>query len=184
MALIREILPGRPRLNMVVENLLDMNRLESGMLRLDLQDHHIRDLIASVLASLETELTGHVIEVDIQEGLPMIRIDFSLMEQALLNLVYNAANHTQPGSRISVGARISGNELILSVSDDGPGLDEGEIPFIFEKFRRGISSPAGGTGLGLSICRGIVEAHHGTINASNRTGGHGAEFIIGLPLKC
>jgi len=110
----------------------------------------------------------------------MINMDFVLMEQALINLVYNAVNHTPPETVINISAELSENSFKIAVRDNGPGLREDEIPFLFDKFHRGALSSPGGTGLGLSICKGIVEAHRGTVTAENVPDG-GAKFTITLP---
>ncbi len=180
-ALVVEIYRAGERLNRLVGNLLDINRLESGMMKLNLQKHEPADLVSVVMRSLEGELTEHKVLVDIPDGLPMINIDFVLMEQAVINLVYNAVNHTPAGTVIKIGAGFSDNRFNISVKDNGPGLNPEEIPFLFDKFRRGIAASAGGTGLGLSICKGIVEAHNGEITAGNNPEG-GAVFTITLPV--
>lgn len=179
-ALVNEILRASERLNRLVDNLLDISRLESGMMKLNLQKYDPGDLVSVVLRTLERELSDYKVLVDIPDNLPMIKIDFVLMEQALVNLVYNAVNHTPAGTVIGISTELSENSFQITVKDNGPGLVPEEIPFIFDKFHRGASSPAGGTGLGLSICRGIVEAHNGSVTAENNTDG-GAKFIITLP---
>lgn len=176
-----EIRRASERLNRLVENLLDMSRLESGMLKLNIQLNDVADLASVVLRRLEGELAGHAVHIDVPEDLPLVPIDFSLMEQVLTNLVYNAVNHTPAGTDIAISASRNDGNLVLAVRDSGPGLDPAEIPFIFDKFRRGPKTPPGGTGIGLSICKGIVEAHGGSIIAGNRREG-GAEFIVTLPL--
>jgi len=179
-ALINEIYRASGRLNRLVDNLLDMSRLESGMLKLNIQKHDPGDLVSAAIRTLETELSEHKVFIDIPDGLDMINIDFVLMEQALINLVYNAVNHTPPGTAITISAGRFGDKFLITVKDDGPGLAEDEIPFLFDKFHRGGTSFSGGTGLGLSICKGIVEAHNGTVSAGNNSG-KGAKFTVTLP---
>jgi two-component system, OmpR family, sensor histidine kinase KdpD len=176
-----EINRASERLNRLVENLLDMSRLESGMLKLNVQLHDMGDLASVVTRRLENELAGRPVHVSMPEDLPLVPVDFSLMEQVLTNLVHNATYHTPSGSSIDITAAAGDGTVEIAVRDCGPGLDPAEIPFIFDKFRRGSRVAPGGTGLGLSICRGIVEAHGGSIRAGNRPGG-GAEFIVTLPL--
>ena len=180
-ALVLEIYRAGERLNRLVGNLLDISRLESGMMKLNLQKHDTGDLVNVVLRSLENELAEYKVLIDIPDGLPMIIIDFVLMEQALVNLVYNAVNHTPQGTVINISAELSAGGFQIVVKDNGPGLIPEEIPFLFDKFHRGASSSAGGTGLGLSICKGIVEAHNGKISAANNPEG-GARFTISLPV--
>lgn len=179
-ALISEIYRASGRLNRLVDNLLDMSRLESGMMKLNLQKHDLADLISVVIRTLEEELAGYKVFIDIHDNIPIINIDFVLLEQALINLVYNAINHTPPGTCITVSAGLSGDNVFIIVKDNGPGLIYEEIPYLFDKFKRGSSSFSGGAGLGLSICRGIVEAHGGTVEADNNIDG-GAKFTITLP---
>ncbi len=181
-ALSEEIRKASERLNRLVENLLDMSRLESGMMKLNRQLHDMGDLISVVTRRLENDLAGHPVRINVPEELPLVPIDFSLMEQVLSNLVYNAASHTPAGTDVHIVASAAGQSMTIVVRDTGSGLDPLEIPFIFEKFRRGSKVLPGGTGLGLSICKGIVEAHGGTIHAGNNPGG-GAEFTITLPLS-
>jgi len=179
--LIGEIYRASGRLNRLVDNLLDMSRLESGMMKLNLQKHDPGDLISAVFRNLEGDFSDHKVFIDIPDCLPMINIDFVLMEQALINLVYNAINHTPDGTVVTISAYFSEANFHLSVKDNGPGLVNEEIPFLFDKFHRGASSSPGGTGLGLSICKGIVEAHKGGVTARNNSDG-GAEFLISLPV--
>lgn len=179
-ALAGEIKMASDRLNRLVDNLLDMSRLESGMLRLNRQMYDAGDLISVTLRRLEEELASHTVHVEISDDMPMLHIDFALMEQVLSNLMFNAATHTPAGTVISVSASADNDAALITVSDNGPGLNDEEIPIIFEKFRRGSRASTGGTGLGLSICRGIVEAHGGTITAGNNPDG-GARFTIRLP---
>ena len=178
--LLGEIQEANARLNRVVGNLLGLSRIEAGQLRVKCDWHDARDLIRTVLAGLARELGCHPVRVSVGTEALLARMDFHLMEQALGNLMHNAAVHTPSGTPIEVGASLEPGWLNLTVSDGGPGIEEGLVPHLFEKFRRGVSAPPGGSGLGLAIARGFVEAHGGAITAGNRQGG-GAEFIIRLP---
>jgi two-component system sensor histidine kinase KdpD len=181
-SLIREINRAGLKLNRLVDNLLDMSRLESGMLKLNLNKHDINDLVSVVIRELEPDLQNYKVIIDIADEIPMINIDFVLMEQVLINLVYNALNYTEAGTEIKIESHMQKDHLIISVSDNGPGIIPEDIPGLFDKFKRGVTSKPGGTGLGLSICRGIIESHKGTITARNRPAG-GAEFLISLPAE-
>ncbi|HPS58319.1 MAG TPA: sensor histidine kinase KdpD [Spirochaetota bacterium] len=181
-SLVMEINRAGVKLNRLVDNLLDMSRLESGMLKLNLGRHDISDLASAAMRELAPDLINHKVIIDIADDLPMIHMDFVLMEQVLINLVYNAVNYTAPGTEIIIKSNLHQDHIIISVSDNGPGLDPADIPGLFDKFKRGVSTKPGGTGLGLSICRGIVEAHNGTITARNSPGS-GADFIVTLPLN-
>jgi two-component system sensor histidine kinase KdpD len=107
-------------------------------------------------------------------------VDPVLFEQVLVNLVENAINHTPAGTPIEIGARLLPDGVAIEVADRGPGIPAGEEEVIFEKFRRGPGAGSRGVGLGLAVCRGIVEAHRGTITAARREGG-GAVFTVFLP---
>ncbi len=180
-ALAGEIQVAAERLNRLVENLLDMSRLESGMLRLRREWCDPADLVAVTAKRVRPLLAQHDFLVDVAAGLPLVELDFVLVEQALVNLLHNAAVYTPPGTRVRLHAYREGEQLVLAVADRGPGLNASGLERIFDKFFRGQGVAAGGTGLGLSIARGIVEAHGGTLTAENRSGG-GARFLMRLPL--
>jgi two-component system sensor histidine kinase KdpD len=124
-------------------------------------------------------------------------MDFALIEQVLVNLLDNASSYTPPGAPIRISSSLEGKFLLICITDAGPGLPEEDLERIFDKFYRVPGSATGGTGLGLSICRGLVEAHGGTLKAENvpgpeahpeagalwaRLGARGARFIISLPV--
>jgi two-component system sensor histidine kinase KdpD len=178
----REIHVAAERLNRLVAHLLDMTRLESGMLQPKLDWCDVNDLIHGALKELEQELSQHAVSVSVQGDMPLLKLDYGLMEQALINLLHNAAVHTPPGTSIRVEASADEKECVISVSDSGPGLPEEVLPKVFEKFYRAPDAKTGGTGLGLAIVKGFVEALGGTITASNRAKG-GAEFVIRIPLQ-
>jgi len=110
----------------------------------------------------------------------LARIDFSLVQHALANLLLNAAAYTPSGTPVEVQARTVDESLVLSVADRGPGIPAEILPRLFDKFFRGPESGAGGSGLGLTIAKGFIEAHGGTITAENRPSG-GAVFTLRLP---
>lgn len=175
-----EIRKASDRLNHLVDNLLDMSRLETGALKLNNRKHDIHDLVSVSLRRLADDLRGRTVTVSISDEIPLVMIDFALMEQVITNLIYNASLYTPEGSRIEIGASVSDDLLSITVRDHGTGIDPADLPFIFEKFRRGSGARSGGTGLGLSICKGIVEAHGGIIRAENAPDG-GAIFTIEMP---
>jgi two-component system sensor histidine kinase KdpD len=131
---------------------------------------------------LSKELSQHDLVVDVAPNIPPARFDFALMEQVLVNLLHNAATYTPPGARIRVIAKVEGSDLLISVADRGPGLPPTDLDHVFEKFYRAPGATSVGTGLGLSICRGLVQAHGGTITAQNRPTRGGVRFIVRLPL--
>ena len=179
--LASEIRDGSHRLNRVVNNLLDMNRLESGVIRPKREWCEVRELLQSAV-EIETEsIGGRNVRFDVPEKIPLALLDHALIEQAVAKLLANAASYTPGRLPIEMAAEFRGERLLISVSDRGPGLPVGAVERVFEKFYRGDGRKAGGLGLGLSIARGFVEAHGGTLAAENRDGG-GARFIITLPV--
>jgi two-component system sensor histidine kinase KdpD len=180
--LSHEIFKASKRLNRLIENLLNMSRLESGRItpRLDWCDIH--DLINKVSESLQDELKPFRLHVVIPDDMPFVKIDFGLMEQVLYNLIYNATQYAPPSTNIRVKAFFDNGFMTLQVMDRGPGFPRNEISLIFNKFYRVEGSKAGGTGLGLSIAKGFVEAHQGTITVENRQNG-GAKFTIKTPTE-
>jgi len=180
--MIGEIQEASARLNRLVGNLLDVTRLESGHMRLNLDWCDVRDLVQTTVRTLERELSGREVKVELSEKIPLVRMDFTLMQQALANLLLNAVVHTPPGTPILLSALWEPDVLIFNVADNGPGLPPDLLPRIFDKFFRAPDAPAGGSGLGLAIVKGFVEAHGGQISAANRPGG-GALFTIRLPQK-
>jgi two-component system sensor histidine kinase KdpD len=181
-ALAGEIRTAAGRLNRLVGNLLDMTRLESGHMKLRLEWCDLADLAGVALRQVEKELARHKVANNLPRGLPLVKIDFVLMEQVLVNLLLNAAVHTPPGTQVQIGAAVEGQEIALTVADNGPGLPAEALPHLFDKFYRAPGAAAGGSGLGLSIVKGFVDAHGGSVSAQNRPGG-GAEFTVRLPLK-
>jgi two-component system sensor histidine kinase KdpD len=170
------------RMSTLVSNLLDMARIESGEVKLNLQWQPLEEVVGSALNAAREMLKHHLVEVHIPRNLPLVRFDALLIERVLVNLLENASKYTPPGSRITMAAEIVGDQLSVSVSDNGPGLGAGREEAIFQKFTRGErESATPGVGLGLAICRAIVESHQGRIVASHRPGG-GARFTFTLPL--
>lgn len=179
-ALARQLHEAGDRLNRVIENLLDMSRLNSGVLTLKFEWHDVRDLIGVTIGRLGLNLSRHRVDIDLPEHLPLIKMDFRLLEHALSNLLLNASMYSPPETEIRISAEMSLRSILISVEDRGPGIPAESLQRIFEKFYRVPGSPPGGTGLGLSIVQSIVEAHRGSVRAENREGG-GARFIIELP---
>jgi two-component system, OmpR family, sensor histidine kinase KdpD len=157
------------RLNRLVTNLLDMTRLESGSVELRRDWDSLEDVVGSALARLEGRLGRRPVETQIAADLPLVRIDASLIEQVLVNLLENAVKYTPQDSRIRIRAARANGEVVVTVANDGPRLPAGEEERIFEKFYRTSASADGGFGLGLPICRAIVTAHGGRIWAENLT---------------
>jgi two-component system, OmpR family, sensor histidine kinase KdpD len=172
------------RLNRFISNLLDMTRLESGMLQ---ADNCLVDLIDVVGAALERcgrIVADHCVHVDLPADLPMLAVDEVLLEHVLFNLLDNAAKYTPPGSSIQITARRDCKTITLKIIDEGDGIPVAESERIFDKFYRVTRADRqrAGTGLGLAICRGFAEAMGGTVTACNRSDRAGAVFTLTLPL--
>ena len=170
------------RLSTLVGNLLDMARIESGEVTLNLQWQPLEEVVGAALDATRVMLKSHHVEVRLARELPLVRFDALLIERVLVNLLENASKYTPAGSQVILSAEAAGEELTVSVSDNGPGLPVGREEAVFQKFTRGNrESATPGVGLGLAICRAIVEAHHGKIVGTNRAGG-GVTFSFTLPL--
>ncbi len=170
------------RMGNLVANLLDMARIQSGEVKLNLQWQEFEEVVGSALRASQSALGRHEIKTKLAHDLPLVRFDAVLIERVLCNLVENAAKYTPADSRIVIKAEISGLYLEVAIYDNGPGLPVGQEKAIFEKFTRGErESATSGVGLGLAICRAIVEAHQGTIRAAHSPDG-GASINFTLPL--
>lgn len=180
--LAAEIRDGSQRLNRVVNNLLEMNRLESGVVRPAREWCDIHELLQTAIASERGSTNEREVRIDVPANMPLTLLDHTLIEQAVAKLIANAGSHTPSRSPIEIDAEYKNDELRISVSDRGPGLPMEACERLFEKFYRGDGRKAGGLGLGLSIARGFVEAHGGKLIAENRDGG-GARFTINLPVR-
>ena len=170
------------RMTRLVNNILDMARLEGGGIKLDRQWYPLEEIVGGVLSRLKPRLANHPFKVELPPDLPWILVDAVLIEQVVENLVENAVKYTPAGTSITLGARVEGQEMLVEVADRGPGLARGEDNRVFEKFYRARAERSqSGVGLGLTICRAIVEAHGGRIWAENDPQG-GAVFRFALPL--
>ncbi|MDD2814710.1 MAG: two-component system sensor histidine kinase KdpD [Thiotrichaceae bacterium] len=170
------------RMSQLVSNLLDMARIQSGEVKLNLQWQSVEEVVGSALRASDSFLKHHEIQTRLAPDLPLIRIDAVLIERVLCNLLENATKYTPQGSRIIITAEVGAPFLEIAVNDNGPGLPAGKEEIIFEKFTRGErESATPGIGLGLAICRAIIEAHGGKIRARQALGG-GASILFTLPL--
>ena len=167
-----ELESASTRLNNLVENILDMSRIESGMLRLNMQYCDLADLTGLVVKDMKSELSGSRLIITMPENLPMIKADISLLRQVLVNILRNAIMYTPAGTAIGIsGLNEPSNRVSLTIHDNGPGVSEENLSHLFEKFYRVPGSKSGGTGLGLAIAKAFVEAHGGFIKAANEPGG-------------
>lgn len=182
--LLESIYDEATRLNHLLENILQMSRLDSGKSPPNRQWHIFEEIVGSAIQRTRRELEHHPVSVHIPNDLPMLFVDGLLLEQLFVNLLENAARHTPPATSITISANPDGKWLIVSVTDTGSGLIPGSEEKIFERFYRAspVADAGRGSGLGLAICRAIAQRHGGTLTAANRTSG-GAEFTLRLPLR-
>lgn len=170
------------RLNHFVSNLLDMTRIEAGVITLHLEPCDVQDLIGCALAAVEQRIGSRTVAVRLSDDLPPVQMDLVLMTQVVANLLDNSLKYSPANQPITLTASLKMPWFVLEVADHGYGIAEHDLVRIFEKFYRvPIPEGAGGTGLGLSICKGIVEAHGGRIYAENRAGG-GMTIVVILPV--
>lgn len=183
--LLTTILEEAERLNRFVKNVLQMNRLEAGALVPRLQWADVGDLISTSLDAAHRRLALHEIYADVEDMLPLVNVDFVLMESVLVNLLDNAAKYSPHETAIQITARRLGDDVGIDVTDQGRGISSEELGAIFDKFYRARhrDRTVPGTGLGLAICKGIVEAHGGTIEALSEGLGHGTTIRLRLPVK-
>lgn len=170
------------RLNLLISNLLDLNRLESGTVEVRRNLCDVQDVIGAALEQLEPAKRGRVVEVAIEAALPPVPMEFVWIVQVMVNLLDNAFKYSPQDSTIVIDARLQERCVAIAISDGGDGIAQKYVEVVFEKFNRGgRSGESEGLGLGLSICRGLVEAHHGTI-WMERLQPRGTKAVFTLPL--
>jgi two-component system sensor histidine kinase KdpD len=178
--LCQEIFTASLRLNRLVENLLNMSRLESGHFSVRLDWYDLNDLVNKVIKDLCDELEQFRLKVDIEDEMPLVKIDFGLIEQVLYNLLINSTQYAPISTIITLRAHHEKGNLVIEVEDEGPGFPETELKNVFRKFFKVNNRKTGGLGLGLSIVKGFVEAHNGSISVANAKNS-GAKFSIQIP---
>jgi two-component system sensor histidine kinase KdpD len=176
--LTKTVLEEAERLNRLIRNLLDMTRLESGVITINKEWMPLEEVVGAALNRLDARLAGRDVRVELPPGLTLVPFDAVLIEQVLINLLENATKYGQ--GAIEICAWPAPREVVVEVADHGSGIPAGEEARVFEKFHR-LTRAGGGVGLGLSICRAIVTAHGGRIWVENREAG-GAAFRFALPL--
>jgi len=178
----RAIYDEAQRMSTLVNNILDMARLDAGAVVLNKQWYPLDEIIGVVLTRLQKRLEGRPVTVKLPPGTPMIYVDTVMIEQVLINLLENVLRYTPEKSPVEIMAEASNFAVKISVADQGPGIPAGLENQLFEKFYRVRNEAAqSGVGLGLAICRAIIEAHGGSIQAQNRPTG-GAVFSFMIPL--
>jgi two-component system, OmpR family, sensor histidine kinase KdpD len=171
------------QLNRLVENLLNMTRIEAGSVHLNLKPCDLQDLIGTVLQQFTTRLKDHPLQLEIPDDLPLVNCDAILVAQVITNILDNACKYSQTGTPITLGMVNCKETIEIFIRDAGEGLDEDELEKVFAKFYRGVRhKKTTGTGLGLSICKGIIEAHGGWIKAE-RNPDQGLTFRFSLPVN-
>jgi two-component system sensor histidine kinase KdpD len=182
-AIVRE----SDRLNRLVENLLDMSRIEAGTLHPEKVWYPIDELVRDVVHRTRERLQERIVQIDIPDDLPPVKLDYVQIDQVVTNILENAVCHTPEGIPIEICITVQEAQIQVSIADHGPGIAPAAREHIFDKFYRVLKGPTNprnsrGSGLGLAICRGYVEAHGGCIWMEARKGG-GSVFHFTLPLS-
>jgi len=168
-------------LNLLVGNLLDMSRIESGALKPKREWNILPEIVGSVLARMKHLAVGHNLEVDVPESLPLVPVDYVQMELVFTNLVSNSLKYAPANTVVCIHAQVEDGSVHVQVSNQGPQVPPEHLERIFDKFYRITAADrVTGTGLGLSICKGIIEAHGGRIWAENISDGLAFNFTVPL----
>jgi two-component system sensor histidine kinase KdpD len=177
------ILTEVERLTRLFENTLEMARIDAGAVATESRWTHPSEIVAAARDQVEHTLSGHQVRVSIDQDVP-VRLDPRLTASALAHVLENAAQYTPDGSLIDVDARMSGEGLMFSVRDHGPGIAPADLPHLFDRFYRGAAARAraSGTGMGLWIVRGLLAAEQGRVWAENCQDG-GARFTLVVPAE-
>jgi two-component system, OmpR family, sensor histidine kinase KdpD len=170
------------RLNRLLGNLLDLSRLESRAVRVRADPCDVQDVIGAALEQLGTAARNRSVQVTLDPSLPPVHMDFVLIVQVIVNILDNAFKYSPEDRPVLMHAGVSGNALAITICDEGQGIPQHDLDHVFQKFNRvARTSERGGIGLGLSICRGLIEAHKGTITIERREP-HGTAITFTLPL--
>ncbi len=171
------------RLTGLIENLLDASRLQAGALSINLSDVALNDLAQRIAERFRTQTNQHTFQVDFPPRFPIVLADEDRLAQVLSNLVSNAIKYSPAGGEIHITGQVRSEQVVICVSDQGPGIDAGDIPFIFDRFYRSdqASRTTKGAGLGLFLARAVVEAHGGRIWVDPQPG-QGARLCFSLPI--
>ncbi|MEO7144465.1 MAG: ATP-binding protein, partial [Bryobacteraceae bacterium] len=172
------------RLSRLVTDAIQMARLEAGRIQLRCENHSVAALVQSAIRDAEGALAGRPVDLRLASGLPPVHADFDLLGLALRQVLGNALKFSPPGSPLAIEARSLDGSVVVTVTDHGPGIPDGEQQRIFEKFYRGAATKpqVAGAGMGLAIAREILRAHGGDICVKSSPG-HGAEFSLVIPVR-
>jgi two-component system sensor histidine kinase KdpD len=182
--LLATVIDESERLNRFIANLLDMTKLESGAVVPNTARHDLGEIVGSALRRAGKILVHHKVRLELAADLPMLELDAVLFEQAVFNLLDNAAKYAPPDTTISIRGVCDRDSVTLQIMDEGEGIPPDDLHNVFDKFYRAQKGDhvRAGTGLGLAIARGFVEALRGTISAANRSDRSGAVLTIRLPI--
>jgi len=171
-------------LNHLIEEAIEMARLDAGEIELEIEAHPIREVVEAAIEDSRNALANHSVEIRLPEGLPPVPMDPVRIREVLTQLLDNAVKYSPAGSPIVISSEVSGQYLVTSVADRGAGIDSFEQALIFDKFYRGKEHRyrVQGTGMGLAICKAIVEAHGGSVGVTSQVGS-GSVFHFSLPLS-
>ncbi len=171
------------RLNQIVNNLLDITKMESEVLRISKKPCDLRDLMGACLEQLKDRIGSRDIKIEIPKDFPEIAVDFPFILKAFFNLIDNALKYSSDGSLVEIRATLIQRKAQVRIQDYGIGISQEDLKRIFDKFYRGERSQnVSGTGLGLCISKAIIEAHEGRISVESALG-KGSIFIVELPLE-
>jgi two-component system sensor histidine kinase KdpD len=181
---IQTIQQEATRLQELIDHLLDLSRLEAGMLPISRESHSLHEIIEDALPQFHTLTSGQILTMQLPTNLPPVYIDAKRIAQVLVNLVHNASAYAPKGTEISISASVRGDFMQVTVNDQGPGIPPNEHKKVFKAFQRGVHMENGltkGAGLGLAICKGLVEAHGGRIWIKKKTS-QGTTISFTIPL--
>ncbi len=172
------------RLDRLIGQAVEMAQLDAETLRLDIMRQSVRELVELTVERMQHRLQGHPVTIRIGESLPEVPMDRTLIQRVMQHLIENAARFSPEGRHITLAAQADKERLAVTVSDEGPGIDVEDIPFIFDKYFRGKrqKGAATGTGMGLAIAKAILKAHHGGISVHSKVG-EGAQFTFWIPMS-
>ena len=171
-------------LNHLIEEAIEMARLDAGEIELEIEPHPIREVVEAAIEDSKNALANHSVEIRLPEGLPLVPMDPVRIREVLTQLLDNAVKYSPTASPIVISSEVSGRFLVTSVADRGAGIDGFEQALVFDKFYRGREHRyrVQGTGMGLAICKAIVEAHGGSMGVTSQVGS-GSVFFFNLPLS-